>query len=357
MMKNKGTKIAFLLFAALTVVSCTKEDAFNYSDLEHTAEWIFPVAKTEISAEQFTKINDLRYDVGVVTLDAPFLTTGLPTPPISAQSIGPLDLEGTDSLYVQFKSDNAIIKIYITNNFPINIKAGTVVEIRNSVNNTDVVFEGVIQNDIAAKGGMDSVIVNKVGTSEWVDNRLKLYLTNFGSDGSPNVEDYSIYNNIEIQLGIEVLILHEIELYGNINYIVTDTTDFDFGSTDNVGEIKEENIRNIKMNVFVKNGTPLTFAIRGYFLDANYAVLDSVFNNAVIPSALIDPNGFAVMSTVVEQKIVEELNTSQFSYLKNRTQHIYYLLEFTSQPENVSVVGENHVKLEVTAEIESKITL
>lgn len=357
MMKNRSTKLAFLVLTVIMVVSCTKEDAFNYSDLEHTAEWIFPVAKTKIAAEQFTKINDLRYDIGVVSLDAQFVNTGLPTPPISGESIGPVDFEGGDSLYVQFKSDEAIIKIYITNNFPINIKAGTVVEIRNSVNNNDVVFEGIIQNDIAAKGGVDSVIINKTGTTEWVDNRLKFYLTNFSSDGSPNVEDYSTYNNIDIQLGIEVLTLNEIELFGNMNYLVRDTTAFQFGGTENGGDITEENIRNIKMNVFVKNGTPLSFVIQGYFLDANYTVLDSVFNNAVVPTALIDPSGYVVVSTIVEEKIVGELNASQYSYLKYNTKHIYYKLEFTSRPQNVRVVGTNSVKLEVTAEIESKITL
>ena len=357
MVKNRSVKFTLLGLIVLVIVSCTKKDAFNYSDLEHSAEWIFPVAKTGITAEQFTKVNDLFYDVGVVTLDAQFVNTGFPTPPVSGESIGPVDLDDTDNIYKQFKSDEAVIKIYITNNFPINIKAGTVIEIRNSVNNNDVVFDGVIQNDISAKGGVDSIIINKVETTEWIDNRLKFYLTNFGSDGSPNVEDYSTYNNIEVKIGIEVLTLNELELYGDMNYLVRDTTAFQFGGSENGGGVEEENIQSLKMNVFVKNGSPLTFSINAYFLDANYNVLDSAFNNAIVPTALIDPSGYVVMSTIVEEKIVAELTKSQYSNLKHNTQHIYYQLEFTSQPQNVRVVDGNSVELEVTAEIESKIIL
>jgi hypothetical protein len=357
MMKNRITFLTVLFLTALIVVSCSKEDAFNYSDLEHSASWIFPIATTKLSAERFTKINDLRYDVGVFTLDAQFVNPGFPIPPTGNQTIGPVDLDDQDSIYVQFRSNDALIKIYITNNFPINIKGGTVVEIRNSVNNTDVVFSGVIQNDIPAKGGMDSVIINKTVTSDWVDNKLKLYLTNFGSDGSPNVEDFETYSSIGVSIGIEVLSLDEIELYGNLNFLVSDTTDFEFGDNESQHESEEQNIQNIKMNVFDQNGTPLTFALRGYFLDANKAILDSVFENAIVPSAPVNADGYIIPSGIVEEKIVGALNASQYASLKYNTKHIYYKLEFSSESQNVKVLSGNSIRLEVTSEIESKVSL
>jgi len=355
MKKNIYPKIALIFLSTLTMFSCTKDGLFDYSGLEHTAEWLFPVVKTKITAEQVSKLNGLKYDVGAFTVDAPFITTTLPVPPISGQSIGPIDLDDTDSIYVQFKSDTATLKVYITNNFPINIKAGTVVEIRNSINNTNVVFDGTIQNDIPAKGGVDSVIVTKVITTPWADNKLKLFLTNFGSDGSATVENFNTYNNIDVKLGIEVIHLNEVELYGNIDYLVTDTSDFEFGS--DPSEPDEENIESAKLNLFIENGIPLTYSVRGYFLDANYSVLDSLFGTTVIPAPGIDGSGYVINSTIVEDKIVSQLTKLQYVYLKNNTKHIFYQFQFTSQPQHVRVIHPNHIKMQVTADIKTKVSL
>ncbi len=356
MQKNHVKKIGLIIVVFISIIGCTKDGLLDYSDLEHTADWLFPVVKTKVTAEQVAKLNDLSYDVGAYNVDAPFLDITFPIPPISLETIGPIELKDTDSIYVKFKSDTATLKVYITNNFPINIKSGTIVEIRNSVNDNLVVFDGVIQNDIPGKGGVDSVIVTRVTTTPWADNQLELFLVDFASDGTAGViEDFSVYNNIDIKLKIEVIHLNEVELYGDINYLVTDTSDFTLGS--NPDEPDSENVEKATLNLFVENGVPLTYQITGYFLDANYIVIDSLFGNTTIASPGLDGQGYVINSTIVEEKISSTMTKNEYHQIKSNAKHIYYQLEFTSPPQNIRVIHSNNVKLQVTADIKTKNSL
>ena len=350
------TKRALFLLACLVFLGCSKDDLFNYSDLEHNADWILPVVKTRISAEQVSKLNDLKYDVGAFTADiTSFVNPSFPVPPISGQSIGPLDLDDTDSIYVRFRADTADLKVCITNNFPMNIKAGTMIKIFNSVLNTDTIFTGMIQNDIPGKGGTDAIIVTRTNMP-WADNQLKISLENFTSDGTNGtVEDFSVYNNIDIKIGIDVIHLNEVELYGNIDYLVSDTSDFSLGSNPN--EPEEEDIESVKLNLFIENGVPVSYAVKGYFLDANYTILDSLFGEETIPAPSIDGSGYVINSTIVEHTIVSSFTKSEYLFVKDNAQYIYYKLQFTSGPNNVRVINSNNIKLQLTADLKTKVSL
>lgn len=356
MQNNCLKKVGLIFILFITIIGCSKEGFLDYSDLEHNADWLLPFVQTKVTAEQVAKLNDLSYDIGALPLDAPFLNTGLPIPPVSLEVVGPIELKDTDSIYVKFKSDTATLKVYITNNFPINIKAGTKVEIRNSFLNNLVVFDGLIQNDIPAKGGKDSVIVTRVITTPWVDNELELFLVDFSSDGTGGiVEDFNVYNNIDIKLKIEVIHLNEVEIYGNINYLVTDTSKFEFGSYPK--EPDDESIEKATIHLFVENGVPLTYSVKGYFLDANYSIIDSLFGNTTVSSPGIDALGYVINSTIVEEKISTELTKYEYNEIRNRTKHMYYQFKFTSQSQNIRAIHSNYVKLHVTADITTKVSL
>ena len=349
-------KIIIVFAACLAIIGCTKEGLLDYSGLDHTADWLIPLVKTTVTAEQVSKLNKLSYDVGAVTVDAPFIDVNAAIPPISLETVGPVELKDTDSIYVQFKADTAQLKIYITNNFPINIKAGTIVEIRNSINNNLVVFDGVIQNDIMGKGGMDSVIVTRETTTPWADNKLELFLVDFASDGSSGVvEDFNTYNSIEISLKIEVIHLNEVELYSNLAYFVTDTTDFKMGA--DIDESGTEDVEKVGLNLFVENGVPFTYKIKGYFLDANYMTIDSLYGDHMVASPGLDGQGFVIKSTIVEEKIVSEITKSEYSLIKSTAKYMYYELEFNSGPQNVRVRHGDDVNLHLTADIKTKTSL
>jgi len=357
-MKKKYNFLFIGIGIVASIISCTKDDIFNYDELEHTADWIFPLVKTAVAAEQVAKLTDLHFDIGVLKIDLEGLDESFPVPPISAETLGPVSMEDTDSIYVKFHATEATLKVYITNNFPINIKAGSVIEIRNSVINNNVVFSGTLARDIEAKGGRDSVVISNVTGMPWADNGLEFYFTNFASDGSSNVEDFNTYNNIDVSLKIEVLKLDEAEIYGNLNYILTDTNSFDFNSEESEqASVDLTNIESGSINLFISNGVPFTYYIQGYFLDANYQIVDSLFNSYTIESPLIDVNGYVVESSIQEVEVNAALTKDQYLLIEERTRYIYYKLEFTSQPQNVMITHSNTIGLQATADVKTKINL
>ena len=63
-MKNTHLIQLSSLFVLLTtIIGCSKEGFLDYSDLEHTSDWLFPIAKTVVGAEQVSKLHDLKYDI------------------------------------------------------------------------------------------------------------------------------------------------------------------------------------------------------------------------------------------------------------------------------------------------------
>jgi sRNA-binding regulator protein Hfq len=354
-MKNRFYKLPFLFVATIIFVNCTKEEPFNYDDLVHNSEWLFPLATTEVSADEFLALDEIEFEF-IVELDPVFINPGFPTPPISGISLGPIGLEEQDSLFTRFKAEDVEVRINLVNNFPINIKAGTEIEIRNTTINNNTVFKGIIENDIAPKGGMDSIIIRQVQNNQWVDSQLEFYLNDFGSDGSSVAEDFTTFNNIAINIKVGVALINEVEFSQPISYLMTDTTELDFGDT--ADESAEENIQRVKMNIFLKNGIPLNFAIKAYFLDENFVVIDSLFDNALIESPSIDADGYIIPSSIVENKIEEELTQAEFINVKNKTRHIFYKLDFSSQAASSFIVeSSNFIELHLTSEIETRLDL
>lgn len=359
MIKSKITNLAFIVLTSLIVVSCSKEDAFNYSDLEHTADWLFPVVTTKVSADQFLTVDNVEFDISIKLTDDVTPPAGFPAPPIPVMDLDSMAFGDPDSSYVKIKSDLAVINLTITNNFPINIKAGTFVEIRNTLINNDVVFRGDILADIAANGGTSSVVLSQVGASQWIDNQLEFYLKDFSSDGSgSDIVNFDENSTIGIRISVSIPVLNVIEFQKPIDYLLTDTTEMDFGGTDGQDETDEGSIENVKINMFVRNGIPLTFSIKAFFLDANNMIIDSIFDAAPFTAPSLDAEGYVITSSITEQKIVAELNQAQFLRVKHNTKHIYYKLDFSSQAEqNFVVESTNSIGLDLTTEITSKISL
>jgi len=354
MKRKHSTKIILLFVLVTTFMGCSKEGFLDYKNIDHTSEWLFPIVKTVISAEQVSKLDDLTYDIEVLATDMPFLITGVPIPPISLVTIGPLPLQDTDSIYVKFRANEAILNVTITNNFPINIKSGTTIEIRNSSINNDVVFKGVIEHDITEKGGQGTVTVQGSETTPWIDNQLQLYFVDFTSDGSPVPVDITIYNNISLSLEVEIIELNEAELYGDISYDVSDTSKYTFGSEPEQG-LEDSPFENALLNLFIENGIPLNYSIQSFFLDDNFNIIDSLFSSSNVLAPEIDAPGYVINSSIVEKKIVTEMSIAKYNNLRSRTRHINHRLSFSSRPQNVRIIHENNIKINLTAELKTKL--
>ena len=77
MQNNQYKKTGLVLILLISMIGCSKEGLLDYSDLEHTADWLFPLVKTKVTAEQVAKLNELSYDVGAFSIDAPFININL----------------------------------------------------------------------------------------------------------------------------------------------------------------------------------------------------------------------------------------------------------------------------------------
>lgn len=358
-MVNTNLKKLTCVFMVLAVLaSCKKDGLLDFEGLEHNSEWIFPLLRTEISAEKASKIENIDYDFELNVSDVPFVITGVPVPAISGQTAGPYLLSSPIDELVRFRTDTGRATITITNNFPINIKAGSAVQITNTTN-SEVVYSGTLANDIPAMGGIDSLVITNVTLSPWVDSDLEFSISNMGTDGSGgSIPDFNTYDNIHIQFNIEVVQVNEVVLKSTLDYSISDTVDYTFENSDDIASEQEEVFQGAKVNFLVENSVPLDLELQVYFMDQNYLVIDSLLDVSVVESPSIDAAGYAVTSSVEEQKLVLDLTLEEYQALKNDTKFMSFRLGLSSPLSSgeFTIVNNNGVKLIVTSEIKTKIS-
>ena len=210
-----------------------------------------------------------------------------------------------------------------------------------------MIFEGTLQNDIAGKGGQDSLVIEKTMTSPWADNQLELFFIDLASDGSASPVDFNTYNNIAVSLELEVVQLNEIELFGNIDHTVRDTIDYNSESDGSTSEF----IENGHLNLFVENGAPLNYAIQAFFLDKDFLVVDSLFDNATIAAPDITPSGYVINSTITEEKVTADFSNERYTNIQNNSSYVAFRLTFQSSPQNIRITTNDRIELYLTADV------
>ena len=99
----------------------------------------------------------------------------------------------------------------------------------------------------------------------------------------------------KLVVGIETVI--PIQLQAK-DVILQDT--FDFSLSDGESDFDAENIKSLYIKLDTENGMPIDLDIQVYFVDNNWNILDSLFddtNRNVLPSGILDENGRVIFRT------------------------------------------------------------
>ena len=344
-------KILLSITAIVLLVSCNREE------FSHESEWILPLIKTRVTAEQVSSLENVKLNTTAEFEDPNefiFIDDSQPVPAISGQSVGPLLLEDEDDYFSTAQADSAILKVYVENNFPINMKAGSIIRITNTTN-TDIVFTGVLERDIAAFSN-DSIVVEQYQGTPFIDNDLFLYIDNFSSDGTNGVTQSFAGGSIKISFKIVAIRIVEVNFNANKLYDLSDTIDFSVGDE---GQDDAQNINRAKMTLYVENGIPVNFFLQVYFLDGNYNLVDSLLSSTDILSPEVDAAGVVIESTVKEYDLVTEWTKEEFESLSDNAEYAYIRALFTtpSTPSTFKIKHENQIGLQLIADVDAEIKL
>lgn len=263
------------LFITLALGSCKKD-----SETQLEGDWLFPIAKGELSLNSMQSLKNLKYNIQVPaqSLNVP---TNVPvsSPGLQLKYVGPFGVQITDWLH-RLDVDTLAFTGSLNNFFPIPIGAGTKVVMRTSrdtSSNSNVAGTAVIPNTVPP-GGLFSFDISVLNKS--LSDSVFFFLEDFNSPPYSNVTFTTTATQLNITL--KVLTASFVQIYTNRSFTSTDTTEFDGSSIDrqtnsNNAVLHDTAARGV-INVFADNGLPAHTRIQLYFLDASKTrVLDSLF--------------------------------------------------------------------------------
>ena len=347
-------KTLLLCWAALLV----SLSACEISDPDYSADMLLPLVKTRIKPENVNDLGEIVFKQDIVIPDVSHIfNVAFPVPAFQAQNVGPIPLVDEENAFVRAKVDTAEYELTIINNFPINIKAGTTVEITNTTNN-DIVFTAVLPEDIPPYGGEKVITLFLSQTSPWFDNDLRLYLRNFSSDGSNGQPvDFNTNNNIRLRFDINLVRINEVEVNQGKNYFLQDTVDFNVQDEDNFANLAEG-----KLTLFVENGWPAGYRFQGYFLDDQYQIVDSLLELTEVPAPELNNQGYVIPSSVQEVKLETIWTREELLRLRNQAKYLSFRARFqiptpTHLPptQTIKLRHENQVGLQLVGDLKVEV--
>jgi hypothetical protein len=216
---------AFLALAKL-ISGCGLADISSGEFKDQKSNWIVPIVNSQISVESISQLADLKFEREVSYTDLPSSLKNLqgPYPEVKLtdnKTVGPLDLTDYDNYYVKAKSDTAVLRAIIYNNFPFDIAAGTVIEIKNrlalpgdsgyspdtniaKLGRKKLIYQKTLTRAIKA-GQVDSLDIKEDKLLGWIDNDFQIYLKNFSTPGTSSLAGYDITNPLKIVFKLIVL--------------------------------------------------------------------------------------------------------------------------------------------------------
>ncbi len=297
-MKHPVHLIGICLLTFLLAAGCSKD-----RNAELRGDWLFPLAKGDLSINSINSLKNLQYDV-----DIPAFSLGVPegipvsSPGLRISHVGPFALQIADWLH-RVDIDTLQFTGSLENFFPVPIGAGTRVTMRNrrDTSAANIVGEMLIASDVAP-GQTFGFNIDVYGKS-LVDS-VYFYLDDFRSPAYSNVVFSTRPSHLNIRLG--VVSASYIEIYTGKRFSSSDTLAFDAGSDDAVSNtpLSDTATRGV-LNVFSDNGMPTAISGQIYFLDGSRArVLDSLFGtDLVIGAGQTDAAGNTLRTTSTRQAV------------------------------------------------------
>lgn len=354
-MKKSLFKLLLIPVLPLVVfIGCKKPE------ISYPTEWIFPIVKTNILAEQISQLENLSFDTEATANDLVIAggigsSASAPMPAItSGVNMGPILMEEEDNYYNWAISDTTRIKVRIDNNFPVNIKAGTIIKIRNRPvddPNQTLIFQAEVLKDIPA-GGFDTLSVYSSTRTAKIYNDLNLFIENYRSDGSPNTAVSWAGASIKVTFILVVFHLNEAEVNNNKHYELTDTSDFNFSGNPTLNSINRG-----KITLYLRNGLPISYKIQAYFLDSNNVLVDSLFKTTQVTTPTVKPDGNVDFSTVKEDVLETVWTAASMERLQKLGKRVYLKADFRTgtTPAVVYLRHENQIGFHIVADVSVQV--
>jgi len=301
-----------MLLLLVTAASCNK-DKTNEMD----GDWLFPIAKGNLSINSLSELKNLEYDVEI-----PAFSIGQPvnfpvsSPGLHISHVGPFGVQITDWLH-RVDVDTLEFTGSLSNFFPIPIGAGTRVSLRNARDTSaaHVVGFATIPQTVMP-GASFSFDINIYGQS--LSDSVYFTLDEFNSPAYNNVVFSSTPAHLKIQL--KVVAASFVEIYTNRTFTSVDTAEFSAGEDDNIGgnsggALSDTSTSGV-INVFTDNGLPANIYSQLYFLDETKTqVLDSMFLGALdMEGGLTDDLGNT--SFINRRKTIIPVTRQKLDHLK-----------------------------------------
>lgn len=233
-----------------------------------------PIAKSEVFIEDVSKLEDLIFeqDVPVQDINSQFQGEYDSVPAFSLnRKVGPYEFEISE-IFRKIAADSLVFRISYKNVFPIDLAEGTVLSFRNKSDTSQEIFRHRIEEDIEPG---EEFSIERIVTDKVVDNNINFYLENFTSNGSDDPVDFG--QGLEATFVFELIFLKiaELEIETGQEYVLQDTTDFNYEERSGEGSAEGE------LYVFFENKFPLEFSAQLYLLDENRRLQDSLFESRI----------------------------------------------------------------------------
>lgn len=315
-MKYKYLLIGCFASMLLWANSCSKK---TYDNSPIPSEWLLPLIKGDISPLSITTINNKEFQF-VVTGDDVGLSSTNPQSsavPMTFYNLGPYELKTNDLIH-SIDLDSCLVDLKVTNNFPVAIKAGTMVTV--SSNGAPgaivtLVFPVDVANGTSHTFELD--LSNKT-----VGNKLYISLDEFTIDAYSN---QTFQENVAFDLHFKTVTVHQVDIATNQSYDLRDTADFD-GSNLEFDEMDQnitDSMVHATLNFVAKNELPINMNFQIHFLSATNTVIDSLF----VPGANVTGAEYSggVFTQASSSNYETHISKSRIERIKNATQVVYGL--------------------------------
>lgn len=330
------------LFVLLILVSGLSACDISNTDLPEVELEIFgPIARTSISLEEVPEFTDFSY-AGEISSAGVFGVSNVTLPIFPAfgpSDVGPFSGETNDFVETTFESGD--LSMSLTNDFPINIKSGTLVASSEGIE----IFRHSIANPIAANGGMYSFNLSNVLAGKTLNSTVEVEIEDLESDGSATPVTFNSNSKITYNVELTNAKVTSIRIKsGNTFSATSEFADFNF-----VGDEIAINSITGDLRVNVTNALPVVLKTQILFYDANQSdpPLDSLFSaSQTIPAASVDNDGVPV--TEASTQLVVSIDEAKYERIKNAK-------FFRSRIELSSLDGVSSVFLSNTDSVTSKV--
>lgn len=282
---------ALALLCTLVLASC-RRDGDLWGDLApYQGEWLLPLVRSEISLQQLSKLQRIRLSTELAP-DSLGMEEGstVDITPLHVPRIGPFPLE-VASFLVEVQARIGELEVLIENGFPIDISAGTLVELRN-VPDPDLpsalLYSVALPHDLRSGGTYTASLAS---AHVVVYDTLFVYLKDVRSPGGTNitVEPSSLRISLTIDLrSVDLFRARTNEYFGVRDSFALNIADDLDGRTD---------LASGHLALYADNGLPVQGDLQLFLYDASGTLLDSLFRSPFpLMGGRTDPSGRTIFT-------------------------------------------------------------